>query len=457
MSPSTTPTTITPALLQALTDVVGPDQVITQGSALRRGSQDFYWFSPVLKAQLQHKVGEVIVQPRSVDELLAVIALAVRAGVPITPRGAGTGNYGQSIPLQGGIIVNLRGLDRILEITADFARVEAGVLLHRLETTARQHGVEMRFYPSTLPTATAGGFLAGGSGGVGSVTWGTLWDDGNVLGATVATIEAEPRVLTITDAEELRGVVHNCGVTGIITDLTLAVAPARPWQQFVAAFDNFETALRFGETLAYDDALPKRLVTVLEWPIPSFFGQLINAGAVPDGKALMLLHLDADAEQVRSRVQAAGGQVTWHDPDGIYRPGKLMLTDFSWNHTTLWAIKADEELTYLQDQFDPARVYEQLRLRKARYGDRVLEHMEFMKFLGRMVPQGLTLVRATTKEELHEITAYCESIGIWTADPHTHFLDEDVRWNGQPILDAKAAWDPHGLLNPGHLKSLEQE
>ena len=164
----------------------------------------------------------------------------------------------------------------------------------------------------------------------------------------------------------------------------------------------------------------------------------------------------ADADAFRARVADAGGKVTWHDPDGIYRPGKLMLTDYAWNHTTLWAIKADDELNYLQDQFDPERVYAQLRQRKARYGDRVLEHIEFMKFLGRMVPQGLTLVRATSAAELQEITAFCESIGIWTADPHTHFLDEDVRWNGQPILDAKAAWDPHGLLNPGHLKLLEQ-
>ena len=448
--------TVSAAFLDQLTAIVGADNVITRGSALRRGSQDFYWFSPVLKRELNDKLGDVIVQPHSVDELRAVIALAVNAGVPITPRGAGTGNYGQSIPLQGGIVVNLRGLDRILDITSDFARVEAGVLLHRLEASARQIGAEMRFYPSTLPTATAGGFLAGGSGGVGSVTWGTLWDEGNVLGATVMTVEAAPRLLTIDDPELLRGVVHNCGVTGIITDLTLAVAPARRWQQFVVAFDAFEDALRFGETLAYDDALPKRLVTMLEWPIPSYFGQLIHVGAVPQGKALMLLLLDVDADSFRARVADAGGKVTWHDPDGIYRPGKLMLTDYAWNHTTLWAIKADEELTYLQDQFDPDRVYDQLRQRKARYGDRVLEHIEFMKFLGRMVPQGLTLVRATSAAELQEITAFCESIGIWTADPHTHFLDEDVRWNGQPILDAKAAWDPHGLLNPGHLKTLEQ-
>ena len=134
----------------------------------------------------------------------------------------------------------------------------------------------------------------------------------------------------------------------------------------------------------------------------------------------------------RRAIEPFHGQITWHDPDGIYRPGKLMLTDFAWNHTTLWAIKADDRFTYLQDQFDPERVYDQLAERKARFGDEIVEHIEFMKFGGRLVPQGMTLVRYQSPEQLRELTEFCESIGIWTADPHTHFLDEDARWNGSP-------------------------
>ena len=98
-------------------------------------------------------------------------------------------------------------------------------------------------------------------------------------------------------------------------------------------------------------------------------------------------------------------------------------------------------------------VFDDLR---RRYGDDLLAHIEFMKFRGQLLPQGLSIVRFHSKEQLWELMAYCESIGQWIANPHTHRLDEDVRWNGQPILDAKARWDPHGLLNPGHLKVLEQ-
>ena len=124
-------------IIEQLRDIVGQDNLLTQGNALQRGSLDFYWFSPILKRQLAEKRAEVIVQPGTVDELLAVIALAARERIPLTPRGAGTGNYGQSIPLQGGILLNTRRLDQIVELTPAYARVQAGLILHRLEQAAR--------------------------------------------------------------------------------------------------------------------------------------------------------------------------------------------------------------------------------------------------------------------------------------------------------------------------------
>ncbi|MBI1296898.1 FAD-binding protein [bacterium] len=443
------------AVLAQLRAIVGEEHVLTDERALLQQSKDFYWFSPVLKTLLEDKRADVMVRPGTVDELLAVIRLAVRQRIPITARGAGTGNYGQGIPIHGGILLNLKRLDQILEVTADAMRVQAGTLLIDMEQAARNVGLELRFFPSTIQTATAGGFVAGGAGGIGSVTWGTLWDDDNVRAATVVTIEEDPQILTIDHADALRGVIHNCGLTSIILDCTLALAPAQPWAQYVVAFDNFTDALRCAEDLAFDDSQANRLVTALEWPIPSYFRQLVKDGACPEGKAVLLLHVVCDEAMLAAKVSSYGGGITWRSPHENYLRSGWQLSDFSWNHTTLWAMKTDPSLTYLQDMFLPDKVYEQLAQRKARYGDMVLEHVEFMKFGGRLVPQGLTLVRFQSPEQLAELMTWCESIGIWIANPHTHFLDEDVRWNGQPILDARARWDPHGLLNPGHLKAVE--
>ena len=116
-------------------------------------------------------------------------------------------------------------------------------------------------------------------------------------------------------------------------------------------------------------------------------------------------------------------------------------------------MKRDESYTYLQEQYDPERLYEQWHLLKERYGEDMLGHIEFTKWGGKLVPAGLSIVRFHTKERLWELIDYCESIGVTIANPHTHRLDEDWRWNGQHILDAKARWDPKGLLNPGHLRA----
>ncbi len=444
---------ITQSFLHDLSAIVGDEHVVTDPNVLQNGSRDCYWFSPVLKPLLDDKAADVIVRPGTVDELRQIVARTVRERVPITLRGAGTGNYGQGIPLHGGVLVSTKRLDEILELTPGFARVEAGVVLNAIEQEARKIGAELRFYPSTLLTATAGGFLAGGAGGIGSITWGMLWDEGNVLGATALTIEEEPRLITATTMDAMQGIIHNCGVTCIIVDLTLALAPAQPWQQYVAAFADFDAALRFGESLAHDDGITKRLITPIAWPAPSFFRQLVRQDACPEGESIVLLQVTLPPDEMRERTEAAGGKITWHSPNDSER---LRLSDFSWNHTTLWAIKRDPRWTYLQDMFDPERLHEQMAQRRARYGDDLIEHIEFAKFKGRLIPAGLTLVRFHSKEQIWELIDFCESIGIEIANPHTHKLDEDIRWNGQPILDAKARWDPHGLLNPGHLRALER-
>jgi FAD/FMN-containing dehydrogenase len=439
-------------MLAELRTIVGEAHVNADVKQLQLWSRDHYWYSPVLRPELDDKTGEVSVQPQSVDALKAVIACAFKHTVPITLRGAGTGNYGQGVPLFGGILLDMRGLTQILEISPAHIRVQSGAKLLDMERAANAQDLELRFYPSTLTTATAGGFLAGGSGGIGSVTYGTLWDDGNVLGATVMTVEAEPRLIQVDSAEALGGVIHNCGLTCVIVELTLAIAPRRAWEELAYAFDSFDDAYRFAEQLAQNDALAKRLISVFEWPIPGYFRQLVKNGAAPDGKALVLLELAGqDTAALRATAAAHNGVLTLHNGPERYHSGGMMLSDFTWNHTTLWAMKADEQLTYLQDMFTPGHALEQHHARKARYGEAVHTHIEFMRFKGKLVPQGLSIVRFESKQQLWELIAWCESMGMWIANPHTHRLDEDVRWNGKPILDAKARWDPNALLNPGHL------
>lgn len=438
--------------LARLTAIVGAENMITAGSRLKRNSQDAYWYSPVLKKQLADKSADVIVEPKTQDQLVQIIQATVHEQIPIVPRGAGTGNYGQSVPIHGGVLISTKRLNRIIELSPDYAKVEAGVILLDIETAARKIGSELRFFPSTLPTSTAAGFLAGGSAGPGSMNWGNVWTPGNILEVKIVTIESEPKTITLTDPAGMQAVIHNCGLTAIITEVTYALAPGQQWQQYVLAFDTFDGALAAGELIAKNKQIPTRLASVFDWPLPSFFKQLVKENACPHDKPLLFLHTTLEPQEVDALAQEKAGVVTWHNPVASRHKSNLELTDFAWNHTTLWAMKVDPAWTCLQDTFDPENYVEHLRQRKAKYGDDVIDHVEFTGAGGEPYPAGLTIVRYRSDAQLQAMIDYGESIGIQQYSPHTTVLDEpNTRWAYKHLLKAKQAWDPHNLLNPGHL------
>ncbi|MBB6732030.1 FAD-binding oxidoreductase [Cohnella zeiphila] len=421
--------------------------VYTDESTVEKLSKDFYWYSPVLDRKLKHKKADAVFAPQNEGEVEAALAFAYRHRIPVTVRGAGTGNYGQAIPLEGGIVLDLSGLDRILEIGEDFARVQCGVKLGALEKKAREEGQELRIYPSTYAKATAGGFVCGGSGGVGSITWGNLWD-GNVRGAVVYTMEERPRRLEIEGAD-LFDYIHNYGTTGIMTEVVLALAPKRDWMQTVAEFGDLESAVRFGEALARDGGIPKRLVTPIEWPLPSFFLPLKKALS-PDRSVVFAETDESSLPRLKRLAAEYGGGIGHIIPPEKYRKS-IGLSDFTWNHTTLWALKADPAYTYLQAGFSPDRYLEQLRTLKGMFGDELLMHFEWVLGGGRLLPNGLPVVRFTTEERLYYIIETCRSIGVEIYDPHTWLLDNGGRGAVPGMRLRKKLNDPLGLLNPGKI------
>jgi FAD/FMN-containing dehydrogenase len=436
-----------------------PDQarVLTTPAVLDRLSHDFYWYSPLLRPMLVGKNGDAAVQPVSVDEVLAVMRFAGEHGVPVTVRGAGTGNYGQCVPLEGGIVLDLTLMDKLEEITEDGVAVcQPGLRLGTLETEAREKGWELRMYPSTLVKASVGGFLAGGSGGIGSVMHGGLRDFDTVRGFEVVTMEETPRVV-MHEGAAVHEILHAWGTNGVLTRIWFALAPAVEWTQLTAAFDTYERAFSFTESIAVDPAWKKRLATVFEWPIPSFFApvkQLVRAD-----KTLVLLMIEASqAEALHAAAEAAGGEVTFKGPYVGPRTQPL-LSDYTWNHTTLWAMKADPVYTYLQCGFSPTACREQFRLLRERYGQEILFHIEFMKNgEGVVIPGAIPVVRFTTEERLNDMIAYCRSIGVFVANPHVNYLEDGGRFRADNIqLLAKQKYDPRGLLNPGKMISFQKQ
>ena len=197
---------------------------VTDDNRIARLSQDFSWFSPVLKRQLADKRGDAVARPRSEDEIRRLVSLCAKLRIPITPRGTGTGNYGQAVPLHGGVVLDMSGYNAFGWARNGAGRAQAGIRLAEFDKQAKSAGLELRCIPSTYRSATLGGLYGGGFGGIGSINYGPLAARGNVLGVRAITIEENPQIIELRGAEALR-MHHMWGTNGLVLEVELALAP----------------------------------------------------------------------------------------------------------------------------------------------------------------------------------------------------------------------------------------
>lgn len=285
-----------------------------------RLSRDFHDYSPVLMPLLAGRIAQLAVSAATVAQVMAVAAACARHGVPLTLRGAGTGNYGQCVPLAGGVVLDLSGLNRVRRIdpSSGVLEAEAGCRLAELDGALAPHGRALRMAPSTWRSATLGGFIAGGSGGIGSVRWGFLRDPGNLLALEVVTVEPQPRLLRL-EGRAAQPLNHAYGTNGILTAVTVATAPAVAWQQVVVDFPDWWAALEVARTLP-GTAMELDDLTLLEAPLAA--GLPWSAGCPPPaaGHHRLLLLVAPDAlPLLPAWLAERGGTLRWQQPQGSSR------------------------------------------------------------------------------------------------------------------------------------------
>lgn len=433
-----------------LSELVGIE-VITEFTQVTKLSLDYYHFSPILQPKLADKKGDLVVRPSNEAEVMRVAAACTRYKIPLTVRGAGTGNYGQCIPLKGGVILDTTRMNAIRWIKPGLACVEPGVKLAAFDKQARGMGWELRMAPSTYRTATIGGFIAGGSGGIGSITYGQLRDRGNLHAVRVITMEEQPRVIELR-GDDVQKVNHAYGTNGIITELEIPLSLAYPWAEIIVTFEDFMTAARFGQALGDADGLIKKLISIHAWPIPSYFAALKNY--LPQKKSCALLMISESCiEPLQDLVQEYGGTVTYQKSAAEAHKGTSLL-EFTWNHTTLHARSIDPTLTYLQTLFPADQNLKLMQHMYDHFGDEVMMHLEFIRRDGQVAAAALQVVRYTNEERLNEIIHYHEEHGAFIANPHTYILEDGGMKTPNPKqLNFKEIVDPYGLMNPGKMKA----
>lgn len=430
----------------AFAAALSPVEVIDEPVLVKKRSRDFFWYSPILDRRLKTCFGDLVARPKSPAEMAHCLSLSARHRVPVTLRGGGTGNYGQSVPMEGGLIIETTAMNAILQTGPDFVRVQAGCNILKLNRALQERGRELPVFPSTQDIATIGGFISGGSAGIGTVSHGMLRDAGNILEIRVLSAEETPREVAFS-GDQINMIHHAWGINGVITELTLRTVPTEDWIGCIATFETYAACFSAGMALAASD-ICRKLCSTLDARIGAFFDRL--KGIVPQGRALLVTLVPRrQMEALRTLIAAQGGRIDLAvDETGRLARKLPHVFEFSYNHTTLQALKTGRKVTYLQILCPPPLDADRIARLQAVLGDDVFMHHEFSRMGGQLVAFDLPLVRYSTDERLYAIMGLYEAHGCPASDPHSCIIEE----GGMKKADYRhLAWkkrlDPLGLLN----------
>ena len=435
--------------ITAFCDDLGDIPFTTDPAILRRKSRDQFVISPLLRGELAGHVAEIVVTPRNKDEVARTVSAAVKHRIPITPRGGGTANYGQSVPLHGGMVLDMTGLDKILSIDHGVIRAQAGANMAQMEAAARAKGWELRIFPSTIATSTIGGFVAGGSGGVGSAMWGMLRDRGNIGAIEVMSAEETPRVFDIS-GDEVELVHHAYGANAIITEIEMPLGPAWDWRACIVAFPEFDGALRFGAQLARETGLLRRLASVHEWPIPSLMREL--KGVVPQEHSMVICFIAPPSVQsFLSMVNEFGGHVVAdHGLDETLFGAPLH--EFCYGHGLRQIQKTAPTFTGLQGMFRGPSMFDAIAAVRAKVSRDEPFRLELFWSDGEVVAMGSPQIAFRDPRQMADLVALVQASGGVVANSHTTGVREvGIKRITPRDVAFKREMDPHGLLNPGKL------
>ncbi len=416
----------------ALVDLLGDRGVSTDQRTRERASVDEATMSPILTEQLPLGLADLVAYPTSADEIAAVLQLAARHGVPVTTRGKGTGNYGQGIPLHGGVVLDTSRARAVVEVGDGYVTAEAGASMVSLEQAAAASGQQLWMYPSTAQS-TIGGFLSGGSGGTGSISHGSNWE-GFVTALDIA-LPGEDGLLHVEGAEA-QTFVHTYGTAGIIVRATVRLEPLQDWRAVYATFPTFEQALTAVRTLRGTTPAP-RLVSADRAEIAA---KLPKDPAIAVDRASLRGIIDAVVlEESRDLIEAAGGTVE-DVRDGLQQTTKVSM--LSYNHPIWWLKRNSPDTVWFHVEVGGEALIDRIAEVEAVYPGAML-HIE----AAHIGPIGMLTAPYTGAEDVYAGYPALRDLGVRVHSPHQYYVDHGV----EELVALKQRTDPAGLLNPGHV------
>jgi alkyldihydroxyacetonephosphate synthase len=463
-------------LAPALAAAVGADAVHVGDTQLDAYTADTYW--PAIAARASGTpLGrpDVVVVPRSEEDVAAVLRVAAGRHVPVVAWGGGSGTQGGAVPVRGGVVVDLRGLDRIVEIDERSLTVtaQAGVNGDVLEQALNERGLMLPHYPASSEWATVGGYVAARGSGVLSTRYGKIED--LLVSLRVALASGElidtvnvPRHAVGPELTQL--FVGSEGTLGIITRVTLEVVPLPAERRFAtlrfptvdAGVEAFRRALQAGHRPSvirmYDEEATARTFSpVVGEPLDGVCAVVCFEGGEPavvaaEGAATVALAPAAGARE----LDPALAERWWNRRYEFYKPPHHPELPSVWgtidvvaSYARIGAVHRALQ-TAVRDRYAPDGL--QLRMHFShwyRWGT-----MIYARFL---IPDG-----GADAVALHDriwedgITAVLEAGGVMN-DHHgvglklAPYMAAQHGASLEALRRIKSALDPLGIMNPGKL------
>ncbi|MCS7459845.1 FAD-binding protein [Paenibacillus doosanensis] len=450
--------------IQEIKSIVKTGRVLTDES-------DRYSYS--FDASFGTYLPDVVIQTQSVEELIGLVKLANREGVPIYPRGQATSLSGGPLPVKGGMVLDLSVMNQVLEIHEEdlVAVVSPGVLTASIHQAAEQKGLMYPPDPSSSHVSTIGGNLAENSGGPRGLKYGVTKD--YVIGLEVITPQGELirtggwTVKNVTGYDLTKLIVGSEGTLGIITRAYLRLIPKPPASETVMAiFDSLIDAGSAISKILTSGILPAKM-ELMDQASMVAVENYEPSGLPKDAEAMIMIELDGhpsavkdEAEQVSKVCGEAGAREvriprTQIEKDEVWKARKLVSPAI----VRIKPTKISEDATVPRSKIP--EMCRRLQQIKAKY------NIELVVFGhagdGNLHPN--ILADKSDREEMRrveqavaEIFEAAVQLGGTLSGEHgigtmkAPFMEMELGAAGLDMMKRiKEAWDPNHIMNPGKI------
>lgn len=423
---------------------------------------------------------DAVVSPLTTEEVAAVVSVACEVGVPVVPRGGGTGLAGGSVPVQGGVVLNMTRMNRLLEMDRPnmVAVVQPGIVNAQLQAAAEKVGLFYPPDPQSLKQCTIGGNIATSAGGPRCLKYGTTKD--YVLGLQVVladgrTIRTGGKMMKVQTGYNLTQLfVGSEGTLGVITEATLRLVPKPRYKGTVmAVFSRLHDAAE-----AVNRVLQAGIVPLALEMMDNLCIQAVEAykpfGLPQNAETILLIDQDGNSSEL---VQQELGEIA-----GLCRAGgaiDVRQATTSVESEALWA--ARRAVSPAISRLKPNKLGEDISVPRAQIPamvDKVTEIATRHRLLiplfghigdGNLHPNILCNLRDPEEMErvqhaAREILEAAVALGGTLSGEHgigvlkREFLHESLDATTIEVMErVKWALDPHNRLNPGKIFPVPPE